>query len=224
MEPHSHGAAPGASTWSRTRCPQGPSWYLLEQKSDTTNPERHFLQEGGTELDLAALPGSTGSSGRTQPPLTCLARAPGGSHCSARPRGEAAAAPGSPPLPGMLGCCKTRGDRAAGVGENRHWCLSTSGAWIPWEKGTGMVKWGCDSPGGPGHSPGAGTGAAEGGDSVPCHAEVWAGGSGRTQGGPCCCDIRDLCSKPQSLNFQTWKMPGLPQSGFLQWLKHQNPS
>lgn len=63
MEPHSHGAAPGASTWSRTRCPQGPSWYLLEQKSDTTNPERHFLQEGGTELDLAALPGRSGQLG-----------------------------------------------------------------------------------------------------------------------------------------------------------------
>lgn len=42
--------------------PPAPTRYLLEQKSDTTNPERHFLQEGGKELDLAPLPGTAGSS------------------------------------------------------------------------------------------------------------------------------------------------------------------
>lgn len=123
---------PGAGRGPRARKAQPPPWYLLEQKSDTANPERHFLQEEGKELDLAPLPGTTGScSGSTPSPLTCLAQAPGCSRCSVRPRGEAAAALHPPPRPGKSGCWKTWGDRASGVGEDRHWNLGTSGAWIP---------------------------------------------------------------------------------------------
>lgn len=129
---------PGAGTWSRTRpqSPQGAATigYLLEQKSDTTKPERHFLQEEGAELGLAPVPGTPDCSGSARSPLTCPAPAPERSRCSARPRGEAAAAPRSPPPPGRSECWKTRGDSAAGVGEDRHWCLGTSGAWIPQEK------------------------------------------------------------------------------------------
>lgn len=200
MEPHSHGAVPG----ERPQCPQGPGTMvvLTGTKEGHSQPREAFPAGGRRRAGLGSsarhhrlLPGCTVS------PLTCLAQAPGGSRCSARPRGEAEAAPRSPPHPGKLGCWKTWGNRASGVGETGTGSHRKKG--LLWDRG---AKVGMSQP-----WRAQGQEQLKEGREFPAmqRSEQVALG-----------ELRRLLAVASG----TWKMPGLTQSGLLQQLKHQNPS
>lgn len=111
------------------------------------------------------------------------------------------------------------GDRASGVGEDRHWCLSTSEAWIAQGKGTGMPKCGCHSPGGWGQE----QEQLKEGRVFPAMQKSEQEALEELRG---VLAVVTFGTCVQSLNhwlFGACKMSGLTQSGLLQWLKHQNP-